>query len=54
MGSMRASKGAKFWVEMGKVRDKEIHTERFTQRDTKRNSKADKKRHRYRKTRERR
>lgn len=31
MGSVRASKRAKFWLEMGKVRDREIYTERFTQ-----------------------
>lgn len=51
MVSMRASKEAKFWVEMGKVRDREIHTERFTQipRETERQRQ---KRHRYRKTRQ--
>ena len=51
MDSVRASKEAKFWVEMGKVRDREIHTERFTQtpRETERQRQ---KRHRYRKTRQ--
>lgn len=33
MGSVRASKRAKFWLEMGKVRDREIYTERFTHRE---------------------
>lgn len=51
MDSVRASKGAKFWVEMEKVRDREIHTERFTQtpRETQRQRQ---KRHRYRKARQ--